>query len=161
MGGEDKKHAFFHLKIILLYGKGFSFMYFSSAILKHRMGIIYAIQKRIYRIRRKTVILDIDLALIYNIEPKIFRQEVKRNIQHFPGGCLFQLTEKEWETLRSAINATHNGILHQADNLAQTPYAFTEQGVVALNAVLHNNLVVKMNIAIIRAFAETGKGSRH
>ncbi|MFT3748978.1 MAG: ORF6N domain-containing protein [Agriterribacter sp.] len=124
------------------------------------MKIIYAIQKRIYYIRKKTVILDIDLALIYNIEPGILKQAVKRNMCYFPKGCLFQLTDKEWEPLRSGMNAAHKSTSSYADNLAQTPYAFTEQGIAALNAVLHNNLVVKMNIAVIRAFAGTGEGSR-
>lgn len=128
------------------------------------MQIIQSIQNRIYEIRGERVMLDKDLAELYEVDTKVFNQAVKRNLKRFPPDFMFQLTTEEWETvkpqtkrfeghsLRSQIvtlNTTGRG-----QHTKYLPYAFTEHGVAALSGVLNSDKAVQMNIAIIRAFIE-------
>jgi phage regulator Rha-like protein len=128
------------------------------------MNIIRSIQNRIYEIRGERVMLDFDLAALYEVPTKALNQAVKRNIQRFPGDFMFRLTLPEWEDMRSQIvTATEtNGFVRSQNvtafqtkrNIKLTPYAFTEQGVSMLSGILNSDKAINMNIAIMRAFVE-------
>lgn len=128
------------------------------------MQIIQSIQNRIYEIRGERVMLDRDLAALYEVETKVFNQAVKRNLKRFPPDFMFQLNKDEWERVRFQVDA-----LEKSDSLRSQfvtlksgrgqhvkflPYAFTEHGVAMLSGVLNSDKAVQMNIAIIRAFIE-------
>ena len=109
---------------------------------------ITIIQNKIYEIREQKVMLDFDLAELYEVETRIMNQSVKRNSDRFPRDFMFQLTLKEWETMSSQIVMTSP----QKRPKKAIPYAFTEHGVTMLASVLRSERAVKMNIAIVRAF---------
>jgi hypothetical protein len=127
------------------------------------MEIIKSIQNRIYEIRGEKVMLDRDLAALYEVETGALNLAVKRNIQRFPPDFMFQLTKEEYDALRLQIetlekshplrlqieisNGTRGGHRY-------LPYAFTEQGVAMLSGVLRSEKAINMNIAIMRAFVE-------
>src|SRR5215475_3569586 len=106
------------------------------------MNIIRSIQNRIYELRGERVMLDRDLALLYEIETKALNLAVKRNIKRFPKDFMFQLTNEEWEDLRFQIETieSSNSLRLQNETLKKgrgrhtkyLPYAFTEQGVAML-----------------------------
>ncbi len=131
------------------------------------MNIIRSIQNRIYEIRGERVMLDFDLATLYEVPTKALNQAVKRNIKRFPQDFMFRLTTDEWKNLRSqfvtaseSINAlpVSTSIGSQSTrNTNVTPYAFTEQGVAMLSGILHSDKAINMNIAIMRAFVEIRK----
>ncbi|MEO5782635.1 MAG: ORF6N domain-containing protein [Ginsengibacter sp.] len=108
------------------------------------------IVNKIYVIREQKVMLDFDLAILYEVETKRLNEQVKRNIERFPKDFMFRLTSKEWLTMRSQI-ATASP---KKRNLDVTPYAFTEHGVTMLASVLKSERAVKMSIAVVRAFIE-------
>lgn len=128
------------------------------------MRIIKSIQNRIYEIRGERVMLDFDLAALYQVETRALNQAVKRNISRFPKDFMFRLTPSEWEDMRSQSVIAYNGqtsmpsqfvIASQAKrNTKVTPYAFTEQGVAMLSGILNSDKAIAMNIAIMRAFVE-------
>lgn len=107
------------------------------------MQVIQSIQNRIYEVRNERVMLDYDLAALYEVETKVFNQAVKRNSKRFPEDFMFQLTRQEWNSIK--IMATQNDEKQTVTaNLSQIvtgsqkhrprlalPYAFTEQGVYA------------------------------
>lgn len=106
------------------------------------------IQQKIYEIRGQKVMLDFDLAVLYEVPTKALNQAVKRNIDRFPTDFMFRLTSEEWESMRSQfVTASQN-----KRNTVITPYAFTEHGVTMLSSVLKSEKAVKMNIFIVRAF---------
>ncbi|WP_314549638.1 ORF6N domain-containing protein [uncultured Gemella sp.] len=109
------------------------------------------IKNMIYNIRGKQVMLDSDLASLYQVETKVFNQAVKRNIKRFPELFRFQLTEKEFNNLRSqsvtSSSNTHGGRRYM-------PYVFTEQGIAMLSAVLKSDIAIEMSIKIINSFVE-------
>jgi len=109
-----------------------------------------AIQNKIYTIRNVQVMLDSDLAKIYGVETRSFNQAVKRNIERFPERFRFRLTEEEYENLRSQFVISSDG----HGGRRYLPYAFTEQGVSMLSAVLHSNTAVEVSIKIIDAFVQ-------
>jgi hypothetical protein len=123
------------------------------------MEIIRSIQNRIYEIRGERVMLDFDLANLYETETKILNQAVKRNIKRFPHDFMFRLTEKDWKenesliqsSLRSQIVTLKPG---SGTHRKYLPYAFTEQGVAMLSGVLKSDKAIQMNIDIMRAFVE-------
>ncbi len=131
------------------------------------MQIIRSIQNRIYEIRGERVILDLDLAALYEVEIKVFNQAVKRNNKRFPADFMFQLTKAEYDYLRFQIEAPENSdsLRSQIVTLKSgrgkhrkyMPFAFTEQGVAMLSGVLNSNTAIQMNIAIMRAFVEIRK----
>jgi hypothetical protein len=92
------------------------------------------------------VILDFDLALLYNVETKSLKQSVRRNISRFPEDFMFELTELEFNSLRSQIVTSNRG------GLRYMPFAFTEQGIAMLSSVLNSEKAIEVNISIIRAF---------
>jgi hypothetical protein len=114
------------------------------------MEIIKSIQNRIYEIRGERIMLDFDLAELYDVATKVLNQAVKRNVKRFPEDFMFRLTSIEWMTMRSQnVTASQN-----KRNTDITPYAFTEQGVAMLSGVLSSDRAINMNIAIMRAFIE-------
>lgn len=125
------------------------------------MQVIQAIQNRIYEIRGERVMLDRDLATLYEVETRVFNQAVKRNIKRFPADFMFQLTKQEWENLRMQVEALENSMSSQIVTtypskrpLSALPYVFTEQGVAMLSGILNSDRAINMNIAIMRAFVE-------
>ncbi len=106
--------------------------------------------RKIYFIRDQKVMLDFDLAALYEVETKVLNQAVKRNIERFPEDFMFRLTAKEWITMRSQIATASQ----KKRNTDITPYAFTEHGVTMLASILKSERAVKMSIALVRAFIE-------
>jgi len=124
------------------------------------------IQSRIYTIRGLQVMIDEDLAILYGVETKAFNQAVKRNIERFPERFRFQLTEKEYENLRSQFvtSSLDETLRSQIMTLEKrhggrrySPYVFTEQGVSMLSAVLRSQTAVEVSIKIIDSFVEMRK----
>ena len=106
------------------------------------------VQNLIYEIRGQNVMLDFDLARLYQVETKALNQAVKRNLKRFPSDFMFQLTEEEWLTNSSQIVMTSNR------PKSALPYAFTEQGVAMLASVLKSPIAVAASISIMRAFVQ-------
>ncbi len=107
------------------------------------------IRNCILMIRGQKVMLSNDLAELYGVEPRVLMQAVKRNIARFPSDFMFQLNEREVESLRSQFV-----ILKQGQHRKYPPYAFTEQGVAMLSSVLRSERAVMVNVEIMRAFVE-------
>ena len=107
------------------------------------------IKNSILEIRGKKVMLDMDLAKIYEVETRALKQAVRRNLDRFPEDFMFQLTKEEWSILRSQIVTLEVG---KGNHPKFLPYAFTEQGVAMLSAVLNSQRAVNASIAIMRAF---------
>lgn len=105
------------------------------------------IQNKIYEIRGLRVMLDFDLAELYEIETRRLKEQVRRNINRFPSDFMFELSNTEFECLRSQI-ATSNG----RGGSRYLPFAFTEQGVAMLASVLNSPKAIEVNIEIVRAF---------
>jgi phage regulator Rha-like protein len=127
------------------------------------MQIIRSIQNRIYEMRGERVMLDRDLAVLYETETKALNLAVKRNIKRFPKDFMFQLTKEEFEALRFQIETlgkSDNSLRLQNETskgrggTRYLPYAFTEQGVAMLSGILNSDKAINMNIAIMRAFVE-------
>jgi hypothetical protein len=107
------------------------------------------IKNSILEIRGKRVILDYELAKLYEVETKALKQAVRRNIDRFPEDFMFQLTKEEWKLLRSQSVTLEIGKGHHPKYL---PFAFTEQGVAMLSAVLNSQRAVQTSVLIMRAF---------
>ena len=90
--------------------------------------------------------LSIELANLYQVEPRALIQAIKRNLNRFPGDFMFQLTAEEWENLKSQF------VISSWGGVRTPPYAFTEQGVAMLSSVLNSDRAVQGNIEIMRAF---------
>lgn len=110
------------------------------------MEIVSSIQSKIFEIRNQKVMLDFDIAALYQIETKRLKEAVRRNVNRFPEDFMFELSENEWQALRSQIASTKKGGIRYA------PFAFTEQGVAMLSSVLNTPKSIEINISIIRAF---------
>ncbi len=106
------------------------------------------IEDMIYEIRGKQVILDRDLATLYEVNTKVLMQSVKRNIERFPDNFMFQLTEEEFCIWRSQNVTSKNDKM----GLRRAPYAFAEQGVAMLSGLLRSSIAIKTSIAIMNAF---------
>ena len=104
------------------------------------------IQNKIYEIRGQRVMLDFDLAEMYQVETRVLNQSVKRNIKRFPSDFMFQLTNMEFENLISQFVTSSWG------GVRKLPYAFTEHGVTMLASVLRSDKAIEINIQIVRAF---------
>jgi hypothetical protein len=113
------------------------------------LPVVEKIERRVLLIRGHRVMLSTDLAHLYAVEPRILMQAVKRNRERFPADFMFQLTEQEFDRLKSLIVISSWGGLRRA-----YPYAFTEQGVAMLSSVLRSKRAIQMNIAIMRAFVQ-------
>lgn len=123
------------------------------------------IKTKIYTIRNQQVMIDSDLAQIYDVELKRLNEQVKRNIERFPTSFRFQLTQEEYENLRSqfATSSSNDSLRSQFATLEQhggrryLPYVFTEQGVSMLSAVLKSPTAIKTSIKIIESFVNMRK----
>ena len=104
------------------------------------------IQSKIYEIRGQKVMLDFDLAVLYEVETKVLKQVVRRNINRFPIDFMFELTRDEFDGLRSQFVTSKRG------GTRYMPFAFTEQGVAMLASVLRSEKAIEINIQIVRAF---------
>lgn len=107
------------------------------------------IKNLIYVVRGQQVMMDSDLAMLYQVETKVFNQAVKRNIERFPEKFRFQLTKEEYDSLRSQF-VTSNG----KGGRRYMPYVFTEQGIAMLSAVLRSDIAVQVSIKIMDTFVE-------
>jgi hypothetical protein len=127
------------------------------------MEIIQSVQNRIYLIRGQRVILDKDIAFLYETETKVLNQAVNRNIKRFPLDFMFQLTKEEVDLLRLQKNQDNEVIPNLRSQIVTSsleswggnrylPNAFTEQGVAMLSGIVNSDKAIQMNIAIMRAF---------
>lgn len=128
------------------------------------MQIIQSIQNRIYELRGERVMLDFDLAQLYEVETRILNQSVKRNGKRFPSDFMFQLTKDEMDGLKFFIEESNQGMSSQfvmtypnKRPARALPYAFTEEGIAMLSGVLNSDKAINMHIAIMRAFAAIRK----
>lgn len=106
------------------------------------------IENKIYFIREKKVMFDVDLATLYGVTTKRFNEQIKRNLKRFPSDFMFQLTEEEYDNLRSQ-NATSSW-----GGRRYLPYVFTEQGIAMLSGVLSSDRAIQVNISVMRAFVK-------
>lgn len=120
--------------------------------------MITPIQHKIYTLRGKQIMLDSDLAELYQVETKVFNQAVKRNSERFPEDFMFQLTEEEYENLRSQFVTSS---LEQHGGRRYMPYAFTENGVYMLSAVLKSSIAIEVSIEIMRTFTKLREFTLH
>ena len=106
------------------------------------------IASKIYLVREQKVMIDSDLADLYDVETRRLNEQVKRNIARFPDDFMFQLTSEEWANLKSQ-NATSSW-----GGRRKLPYAFTEHGVLMLSSVLNSDRAIAVNIHIVRVFTK-------
>ena len=115
------------------------------------------IENLIYVIRRKQVMIDSDLAMLYQVETSALNRAVKRNIKRFPEDFRFQLTEEEYDFLRCQFGISKADTENKANGRGgrrYLPYVFTEQGISMLASVLHSEVAINVSIGIMRAFVE-------
>ena len=108
------------------------------------------LQSKIHDIRDQKVILDFDLAALYEVETKVLNQAVKRKIKRFPSDFMFQLSEEEYHSLRSQFVTLEN--VGRGKYRKYNPFAFTEQGIAMLSGILNSDVAIHVNIAIMRTF---------
>ncbi|SEG05561.1 ORF6N domain-containing protein [Flavobacterium urumqiense] len=106
------------------------------------------ISSKIYLIRNQKVMLDKDLAELYVVETKQLKRQVRRNMERFPEDFMFELSQQEFDNLRSQFGTSNWG------GTRYVPMAFTEQGVAMLSSVLNSSTAIKVNIQIIRVFTK-------
>ncbi len=116
----------------------------------------YDIKSMIYIIRNQQVMIDSDLAMLYQVETKRLNEAVKRNIARFPNEFRFQLTEKELESLRSQFATSNNKEMEDGKKGGRRylPYVFTEQGIAMLSAILRSDVAIQVSINIMKSFVE-------
>lgn len=112
------------------------------------MNELIHIQDKIYEIRGQRVMLDFDLAGMYQVKTSMLNQSVRRNTKRFPIDFMFQLTNQEFANLMSQIVTSNRG------GTRKLPYAFTEQGVAMLSGLLNSDIAINVNIGIMRAFVQ-------
>ncbi len=110
------------------------------------------ISERIYFIRNQKIILDVDLAILYEVETRVLKQSVRRNINRFPEDFMFQLEDNEIEIVLS-----QNVIPSKSYFGGSKPFAFTEQGIAMLSGIIKSKRAVQVNIAIMRTFVQMRK----
>ena len=108
-----------------------------------------SIMNNIYFIRGQKVMLDFGLAALYSTETKRFKEAVRRNKERFPADFMFELSQKEWDSLRTQIASLNGG---RGQHQKYRPFAFTEQGFAMLSSVLNSKTAIHVNIQIIRVF---------
>ena len=109
------------------------------------------IHSKIHEIRGQKVMLDFDLAELYEVEIRVLNQAVKRNIERFPEDFMFQLTSQEYNSLRSQFVTIEKGS-KRGRHSKYGGYAFIEQGIAMLSSVLNSEKAIRVNIAIMRTF---------
>ena len=115
---------------------------------KGKMVPVDYIEASIYLLRGQKVMLDVNLASLYGVKTKRLNEQVKRNFDRFPEDFMFQLSEEEWEFLRSQFATSKE----TRGGRQYLPYAFTEQGVAMLSSVLRSSQAIAVNIEIMRTF---------
>jgi len=110
------------------------------------MDALEPIKQKIYEIRGRRVMLDSDLAALYCVETRSLNQSVKRNIERFPDDFMFQLTNEEWDILKSQF------VISSWGGTRKLPFAFTREGIAMLSGLLRSEVAVQANINIMRAF---------
>lgn len=113
----------------------------------------FEIKNMIYVVRNQQVMIDSDLAMLYQVETKVFNQAVKRNVARFPENFRFQLSKDEYEFLRSQIVTSKENEIKKGGR-RYLPYVFTEQGIAMLSAVLKSDVAIQVSINIMNAFVE-------
>lgn len=109
------------------------------------------IQEKIYEIRGMKVMLDFDLAEMYQVETKVLKQSVRRNIERFEGtDFMFELTEDEYNSLKHSLRSQF--VTSNKGGIRYMPFAFTEMGVAMLSSVLRSDIAIRINRDIMRAF---------
>ena len=108
---------------------------------------IQQIESKIHEIRGQKVMLDYDLAELYETETKYLKRSVRTNLNRFPSDFMFELSKAEWETLRCNFSTSN-----QRGGTRYLPFGFTEQGVAMLSTVLKSDIAIVVNISIMRAF---------
>jgi len=108
------------------------------------------IASKIYLIRQQKVMLDSDLAELYEVETKRLKEAVRRNLERFPEDFMFELTQNEYDSLRTQYASLKN--LGRGMHSKYLPYVFTEHGVLMLSSVLNNKRSVEVNIQVMRIF---------
>jgi hypothetical protein len=109
------------------------------------------IRSLIYTIRGQQVMLDSDLAMLYQVETKRLNESVKRNIGRFPESFCFQMTKEEYNCLKSQIATSNN---EGRGGRRKLPYCFTEPGIAMLSAVLHSDIAINVSVRIMNTFVE-------
>ena len=112
------------------------------------LQIVQNIQNKIFEIRGAYVMLDFDLAEMYEVKTKVLKQAVKRNITRFPKDFMFTLTKEEWNELVTNCDRFPETLKHSS----VSPSVFSEHGVAMLSSVLRSERAIEVNISIIRAF---------
>ena len=113
---------------------------------------IELIKNHIFQVRGFRVMLDADLAALYQVKTKVLKQAVRRNLDRFPDDFMFELSQSEYAALRSQIVTLETGEGFRGRYSKYTAYAFTEQGVAMLSSVLRSKIAIQVNISIMRAF---------
>lgn len=113
------------------------------------------IQHKIYTLRDQKVILDFDIAFLYNVETKRLKEAVRRNLSRFPPDFMFEINPEEYASLRTQIASLEKK--GKGKHTKYAPYAFTEQGIAMLSGILTSSRAIEMNIAIMRAFIAVRK----
>ncbi|MCD8014544.1 MAG: ORF6N domain-containing protein [Lachnospiraceae bacterium] len=136
----------------------------NEVITKDRTNIAAAepmltdIRSLIYVVRGQQVMLDSDLAMLYQVETRIFNQAVKRNIARFPDNFRFQLSKEEYDFLRSqSVISKPDDAQEKRGGRRYLPFAFTEQGIAMLSAVLRSDVAIQVSINIMNTFVELRK----
>ena len=114
------------------------------------MEELTTIQSKIYEIRGQRVMLDFDRAALYQVETRVLKQAVRRNIERFPSDFMFELTADEFNSLKDSLRSQF--VISNKGGIRYMPFAFTEQGVAMLSSVLKSAAAIQTNIAIMRAF---------
>ncbi len=112
------------------------------------------IENLIHYVRGQQVMIDSDLALLYNVETKRLNESVKRNAKRFPNNFCFQLTEDEYADLRSQIATSNTENTSSKGGRRYLPYVFTEQGIAMLSAVLRSDEAIQVSVNIMNAFVK-------
>ncbi len=107
---------------------------------------------KILVIRDQKVMLDKDLAVLFGVETKQLKRQVRRNLNRFPKSFMFELTKEEHSSLRS-----HFGTIQQNKHFRYPPFAFTEHGILMLSSILNSEIAIKMSVQIIETFVELRK----
>ena len=110
------------------------------------------VESKIFFLRNEKIMLDNDLALLYNVETKQLKRAVNRNLERFPGDFMFKLSREEYKVLRC-----QTGTLKRGRHAKYLPYAFSEQGIAMLSSVLNSKRAILVNIQIVRTFTKLRK----
>ena len=122
------------------------------------MNEIIPIHHKIYTLRGKQIMLDSDLAELYQVETRVLNQAVKRNSERFPDDFMFQLTQEEYKNLKSQFVISS---LERHGGRRKLPYAFTENGVYMLSAILKSLVAIEVSIEIMRTFTKLREFTLH